>query len=173
MAKKRFWNSEKLLSISAILISVCTLGVFLYQTNLVRKQQYMAVFPYVTMSNYGTGTDNYKFVIENNGIGPAIVTSIEVTTDSGENYPDIVDYVRSRLTPIDSVYFFYANISPGRLIPEKGTIEVIGVSANNIKSGSALNKILNSEDKDIIIEYESVYGEKWVLKDDLGYPVKK
>lgn len=174
MGKTKFWSSEKIMSMSAILVSLCTLIVFLYQTNLIRKQQYMSVFPYVTMANYGGHTQNYKFIIENNGIGPAIIKSVSVTTKAGQKYDDIVDYVWAELDGIskDSVGFYYANIKPGRLIPEGGLVEAIGLSDKKIESANILANILNSEDTDIDIIYESIYGEKWILTSALRYPVK-
>lgn len=54
--KKRFWNTDKLMSFLAILLSVGTLLVFIYQTNLIRKQQYAAVYPYLEMGFHGRGT---------------------------------------------------------------------------------------------------------------------
>jgi len=43
MIKQPFWNNEKLLGISALLVSTMSLIVFVYQTDLLRKQQYMSV----------------------------------------------------------------------------------------------------------------------------------
>ncbi len=57
-------DSDKILSLSAMFISICTLVVFLYQTNLIRKQQYMSVYPHLLLGNYGTWTPNYKFVLQ-------------------------------------------------------------------------------------------------------------
>ena len=64
-------NTDKILGLSAMLISICTLIVFLYQTNLIKKQQYMSVYPYLTLGNNGSFTADYEYSLTNNGIGPA------------------------------------------------------------------------------------------------------
>ncbi|MGB5387768.1 MAG: hypothetical protein WBN20_13370, partial [Eudoraea sp.] len=51
MAKLKFkWNSDKILSLSAMSISVLTLIIFIYQTNLMSKQNYLSILPYVQIS---------------------------------------------------------------------------------------------------------------------------
>jgi uncharacterized membrane protein len=51
---KRLWKSEALISVFAFLISIATIGVLMYQTRLsqeqnqlVRKQQYASILPYL------------------------------------------------------------------------------------------------------------------------------
>ena len=169
---KKFWSSDKILSISAMLISLLTLIVFLYQTNLIRKQQYMSVLPYLEMGNYGTNTNNYKYIVENNGVGPAILKSVKVTAASGRIYTDIIDYVEANLTPKDTLGYHHSNLSPGMLLPEKETIYPISVYDKKIKSGKRLYDILNADSLKIEIEYESIYGEKWVIESGDSFPKK-
>ncbi|EAY25568.1 hypothetical protein [Microscilla marina] len=68
MTKKRLWNADKIVSISAIMISVMTLAVSWYQTAIIRQQQRLSVLPYLSFQNYGTGGANYKYTLRNNGI---------------------------------------------------------------------------------------------------------
>lgn len=64
---------------TAVLISVGTLLVFLYQTNLVRQQQYMSVLPYLEFQNHDVFSyDNYELILKNKGIGPALIISRNV-----------------------------------------------------------------------------------------------
>jgi len=171
--KKAFWSSEKLLSATALLVSVSTFIVFIYQTNLIRKQQYMSVFPYVTMGNYSAKSKNYKYVVQNDGIGPALIKSVKVVDGKGKKYDDIVDYIRYNVSETDSIGFYFANIQKGWLIPEKEIVEVIGISDEKLKSGKVIYSLLNAENLLIEIEYESIYGETWVVSNISGYPIKK
>lgn len=172
MAKK-FWNTDKLLSTTAIFISLLTLIVFLYQTNLIRKQQYMSVLPYLELGNFGAGTDNYRFILENNGIGPAIITHVEVKNKEGRKYRDIIDYVQDHLTEEDSVNFYYSNIVPGRLLPEKERVEIITINDGKESSSDRIYEILHREDLLIEIGFESVYGEQWIVDNRNRYPIKR
>ena len=90
--KKKFWNSDKILSLSAMFISLCTLIVFIYQTELIRVEQHKSVYPYLSLSNGGSGNINYRYILENKGIGPAVLTSIKVTDSEGKVFDDIVDF---------------------------------------------------------------------------------
>jgi hypothetical protein len=48
---KKFWSSEKFLSLLAFLLSIGTFSTFAYQTCLIQKQQYANVLPYL-QTNY-------------------------------------------------------------------------------------------------------------------------
>lgn len=172
MALKMKFNNERLLSLTALLVSVGTLVVFLYQTNLIREQQYMSVYPHLSVGNHQGNSPNYRFVLENNGIGPAIISRFLLTDRQGREFVSLHEYVNSQLSQLDSVNYSYADINKGRLIPEKQHIELIGVSDNRMHSATTLYQILNADDIKIEIEYASIYGEKWLLVSDDPIPKK-
>lgn len=171
MAKTKFWTSEKLLSMTAILISLCTLGVFVYQTNLVRKQQYMSVFPYLSMGNYHTGSPNYMYVLENSGIGPALIKDVRVKYKGQTFYGDLPMYLRTKRPELDSLEFGYSNLAEGRLLPAEEQVNMIE-TMNNQAHADKLSEIINDDELEVIIEYESIYGERWRLSDATGIPIK-
>jgi len=162
--EKKFWNSEKILSFTALLVSLMTLIVFLYQTNLMRKEQHISVLPYLALSHNGTHTKNYIYALENNGVGPAILTNIKVVDAKGEKHYDVADYVEANLTQKDTIGYFHSNLRAGQLLPEKERIDIIELYYKKIKSANRLNDILTADSLQIEIEYESVYGKKWVIK---------
>ena len=47
---KKFWSSDKFLSLLTFLISIGTFSTFVYQTYLIQKQQYANVLPYLQTS---------------------------------------------------------------------------------------------------------------------------
>ncbi len=166
-------NTQKLISGIAFLVSIGTLMVFIYQTNLIRKQQYMSVYPYLEMGNYNTNSTNYRYVLENNGIGPAIIKHVEVQKGAGKIYTDFIDYLTATIQPEDSINFFYASIYPGRLIPANEEINVFGVRKNCTAKGiTNLQNILNHEELRIEIEYESIYQERWKVNNRNSIPQK-
>jgi hypothetical protein len=172
MGLKRI-DSEKLLSLTAMIISIGTLMVFLYQTNLIRKQQYMSVYPYLSVGNYGSNTENYKYILSNNGIGPAIIKSVTVKLKGGNEYKDILPYVKESVLKTDTLGYSHSNISIGNLIPANGEIVIIQTSDNKIKTSKRLNEILNKQELLISIEYESIYGERWEITNESSIPRKK
>lgn len=71
------WNSEKLLSLSAMFISFFTLIIFICQTNLISKQNYISILPYLSVTiTENRATDTFEFNLENHGVGPAIIESV-------------------------------------------------------------------------------------------------
>ena len=181
--KKKFWTSEKLLGLSALLVSLFTLVVFIYQTNLIRKQQYMAVYPYLELGNYSPESLEYKYTLTNKGVGPALIKSVEVRDRMGKSYNSIHEYLCNKLHTSDSVWTYRADIYEGRLISAEEEIILFGlfdeeqarsrgIPKNTTKGAIKLHHTLNSNDLVIKITYESIYGESWTISKNSKIPVK-
>ncbi|MEL6533975.1 MAG: hypothetical protein AAFQ98_01120 [Bacteroidota bacterium] len=187
---KKFWSGERLLSVSAMLVSLLTLAVFAYQTNLIRKQQYKSVYPYLIMSNYYTGSLRYSFGITNNGIGPAMIDSIRVVTESGREYGDILDYLRVQQIPRDSIWFVHSTLYKGSLIAagesrdlvqmvnpkmleDMGLDDMEGLPENDLSDARVLHGILNNDSVTIEVHYRSIYDETWVTTFNQAPPVRE
>lgn len=187
--KPKFWTSEKLLSLTALLVSLSTLIVFVYQTNLIRQQQFMSVYPYMNLGNEYSGTLKYKYILSNEGIGPAFIESVKITSPDKEVFNDLVDYVDHLAISEDSIWYFHSNLNAGKLIPsnkkipliqlvnkemlmELGLSDLEGLPMNTIEGSKMLYQILNDDSLNIEIIYSSVYGERWILKNHTNTPVK-
>ena len=171
--KSAFWENQKLLSITAVLISIGTLLVFLYQTNLVRKQQYMSVLPYLEFQNYATFSKDYKLVLKNKGIGPALITSREIIIKGKKLDLDVGTYVQKYMRLEDSIEFVITNVNKGNLISEKEGIEL--VSLRSVTSTTGLDKLhglIYNDSLEFVVKYESVYGEGWQVSSRNPTPVK-
>ncbi len=168
-------ETDKILGLSAMFISLCTLIVFLYQTNLIRQQQYMSVYPHLSLENYGTYTSNYKYVLKNDGVGPAIIKSVMVKTKDGKNYDDIASYVNASVAQMkdSTLNFYFTNVHKGRLVPANNKIDIILNNDKKMRTAAILHKILHKKGLNIEIEYESIYGERWEITNNSKFPVKK
>ena len=62
-----------------------------------KAQQYISVYPHLTIANYSVNSEDYKYVVVNNGIGPALIKSLKVVDNQGKSYPDVVYYVKKNL----------------------------------------------------------------------------
>lgn len=168
---KKSGNGDRLLSFTAIFISLLTLVVFIYQTNLIRKQQYMSVYPYVGLGHIGIGTSKYRLILSNEGIGPAIIHSIQLKYDDKIIKESLRDYLGARINR-DSFNFYYADIAPGRLIPAGDYIELIGVGDGQLGTFYKLDSFLEDDKLEYEIVYESIYGERWKTWLDGTAPMK-
>ncbi len=182
MMTKPFWNSEKLLSFAALLVSLLTLIVFIYQTNLIRKQQFRSVYPHLTLVNKGTGSLDYQFVLMNQGIGPALLSEIEVKDSSGSEFETLTDYLEENMLETDSIFIYNSDLFPGRLIAPGEEIPLFGLVnnkdlerynvRNTVEGGLKLRSILNDDSLIINITYESIYEESWTINTKTTAPIK-
>ena len=72
-------STDRILGVSAMLISLLTLIIFIYQTNIMREQSKLSVKPRLDFTTNQGGNDSiiiFQQVIENKGLGPAIIDSI-------------------------------------------------------------------------------------------------
>ena len=189
MMRKEFWNIEKIVGLTALIVSLLTLIVFVYQTNLLRKQQYMSAYPHLSLMNEKSGTLQYSFGLSNHGVGPAFIESVKVSASNDMVYDDIIHYVEKTMGKQDSINYVYSNLWVGRLIPANEKINLIQLLDENMikdwglvttekttKStqdrANKLYQILNDDEIDIEIIYSSIYGEKWRIGNHSNVPKK-
>lgn len=179
----KFWTSDKLIGLVALFISLSTLMVFVYQTNLIRKQQYMSVYPHLNLSNHASSSLNYKYVLKNEGVGPAFIRSIHVREKDGTTYGGLLDLAYSKITEQDSISMHYSDLYEGMLVSADEEVILFGLSdkeytqaqglpGNSIEGANKLRRVFNSDSLEIEIEYESIYGERWSVFNHSLSPVK-
>jgi hypothetical protein len=182
MAKIKFkWNSERILSLSAMTISFLTLLIFLYQTNLIKKQNYLSILPYVSVSTSDNPEEqSFELNLYNHGVGPAIVESVTMLYegkryDLSEYQDDLYEFLRNRAPQMDSIKSFSASTIDKRMaIPANSKYNVFRVykSAEDYKFFTAnLNRLLN-EGLDYEIIYRSIQNERWLIHKDSEGPRK-
>jgi len=171
---KKFWSSEKIMSLSAMIIGLGTLIVFIYQTDLIRKQQYMSVYPYLTFG-YSQNNQEFVFYIENKGIGPAIIESVNIQTPSGNNYSNISNLVvdlMKKHDPNHNIKFIYSSFDKGEMISEKEKIEFLKIINPDYNKLDFLFKFIQNKGLVFEIIYKSIYDEKWEISNNDLPPIK-
>ncbi|MEL6971654.1 MAG: hypothetical protein AAFO02_15925 [Bacteroidota bacterium] len=169
--KKKSWSTDRIVSLSAILISFITLVVFIYQTNLMAEQQRLSTMPYLTYSFSGTGTPNFTVFLANDGIGPAFVESMEISYQDSIYEMDLPGFLYSgRIPEMDSIKnVFHSNIMPGQLIPAGRKISVLEVD-NSKQDGDRLHRLLLEMGIHAQLVYRSAYSERWRLSTNNQIP---
>ena len=171
--KPKFWNADKIVSFSAILISLATMAIYLYQTHLIQKQQHASVMPYLRME-YAFYEDGFDFNLSNEGLGPAFINEVN-TYYKGKKYAqtDISNFYLSTYIKIDtSITSANLNsIDETLLMPTGNTINLIW-KHNDIELAQKLRKLFLSKDLILEIKYSSIYGDKWVVKGVQVKPTK-
>ena len=175
------WNSDKILSLSAMSVSVLTLIIFIYQTNLMSKQNYLSILPYVQISTSDDKAENtFSLDIKNHGVGPAIIESV-IIYYKGEKH-DLRDYdnylynyLKSEMPVLDSVKFFSSStLDKGIAIPANSSYNVFSVQDSekdyNLLTTSLEELLRNGLRYEIT--YRSIQNARWMIYNNSEGPEK-
>ena len=174
--KKKFWSSDKFLSLLAFLISLGTFSTFAYQTYLIQKQQYASTMPYLSIESQQDGTQgyfNYKIGIVNNGVGPAFIQGVKIYHKDSvlQQGPSrfFRDYIRKNDLP-DTVRYVTNNrsIDQGIVIPAGEYMLLLESLEEN--SASVMGDM--REEITFEVTYSSIYDEVWRVSSDDPVPKK-
>ena len=171
--KPKFWNADKIVSFSAILISLATMAIYLYQTHLIQKQQHASVMPYLRME-YAYYEGGFDFRVSNEGLGPAFIEEVN-TYYKGKKYSntDISGFYLNTYSKIDTTInsMNLTGIGKPMLMPAGKTLDLFW-RHNDTKMAPKLYKLFSSKDLVLEIKYSSIYENKWVVKGVSSKPTK-
>lgn len=180
MPAKKFWSTEKVVSFSAILISLFSFVALVYQTNLMRLEQQLtreaelkSKMPYLMIANKNYGGPNYAIALFNKGLGPAIIDSFSIIVEDSVYQMDLATYfleVVPEIADIDRLY--YSNLLPGQLLPAGEEMELVGINNAQEATNELLRVIEKGPDINYRLIYRSVYDERWLLTSEEFFPVK-
>lgn len=182
-------STDRIIGISAMLISLMTLIIFLYQTNLIKDQSRLSVRPRLTFSknidktltvNDEDSTTQTRIKIRlklrNNGLGPAIIESCKVM-DKGQSY-EMMSFFQEAYPELTTYGFFnqITDLTSGEAIPASEAVYLFSYEYD-AKHEKELNALFNTETDyafpfEFSIIYSSMYGEKWrVSSETEGHPI--
>ncbi|TVQ83230.1 MAG: hypothetical protein EA393_15720 [Bacteroidetes bacterium] len=155
--KKQLIKPEMLIAAFAILISISTLFVYIYQSNLMKQQQKMSVWPYL---NYvpSWGQDYFIVNLTNKGIGPAIIENVAITFD-GKEIEGIEGIMKLVPDSIRGSYSF-STIPPGLVIMAGEALTLL--DAKEPRAVAYIMENILTDKLYMAVCYSSVYGDSWV-----------
>lgn len=169
--KKRItWTTDKIMSTSALFISVLSLVGLLYQSYLAREenkliqmQQSASVLPYLHQW-YSEYQDNYRLIVGNKGVGPAFIKHVEITLDSTQKFDntnDLFNEIFRSTEGFDTIPHNLSNLVTGFVLPANQDISIIVIEER--QNITTFKNVLNQRQIDFKIVYEDVYGTQWQL----------
>lgn len=182
MSKKQF-NTDRILGISAMLISLLTLIIFIYQTNIMREQSKLSVKPRLDFTTNFGGNDSLitiQEVVENKGLGPAIIDSIYFNY-KGEHYAiDVEEFLNGQLSKVLEIGYMSqsATMSRGTTISpgEERPIYTYVVRRDKLQEVMAYLEVEDENENPFPIEviYTSIYEDEFWKMDnnDINQPLK-
>ena len=181
MAKKLTWNSDKIIGISAMSISFITLIIFIYQTNLMSKQNYLSILPYLGISTSNNpANNNYAISLDNFGVGPAIIESVSLTymgkTEDLANYNNhLLTYLQAKVPALDSLKSVsYSTLDKGLAIPAGTNYNIVAIHDSAEEYELFITSLEAISEKGFYYEitYRSIQDERWVINDTAPGPEK-
>lgn len=184
--KKSSQDTNRIMGMAAIFISILSMIAVIYQSylareenNLIRIQQSATVLPYLANWYSNVGKE-YKIVIENKGVGPAFIKDakfIGVDLKSKDsltfkNSNSLCDFMNQQSTFFDSLPQIRNPIQPNMLLSPNERKEIFIYSFDNRKQKSRFIKEFDKYYAGLKITYEDVYGSAWILDSEKGYPIK-
>ncbi len=173
---------DRIIGLSAILISLMTLVMFIYQTNIMNKQSRLSVTPRIGFNSHLTHLDSlvtFTLSMKNKGIGPAIIRNAEIEYKEQSYSLDIYEVFEKE----DLKLLEYGNISQSTTVNPGSTLSSgeamilfsYEFSLEYLEKVQADLKIQDIEDFPInfIVEYTSMYDERWIVRStEKGGPLK-
>ena len=160
-------------------ISFITLIIFIYQTNLMSKQNYLSILPYLqTTTSYNGEHMRFSLSVLNHGVGPAIIESVTSEIDGVEH--DIEDFdghFWNFLVFRDSILGGLKDVStstfhPGDAIPANIKYTIFEVRFVEGDMPKILRLIEMLETLPYEIKYKSIQNERWMINEEGNSPIK-
>lgn len=156
---KRKIDTGLLIGISAMVISIATLFVYIYQASIMKDQLHTAVWPHVewSISKY----KGFSLQVTNKGIGPAIIKKSTFYVDNKEA-KDLSEFFKLLLGDKKKKMAVIASYVNGRVMSAGESFRPFEVlDSTNIK---LLDSAFVKHDIRFEICYCSVYGNCWTSK---------
>lgn len=171
------FTTDRIIGISAIFISLLTLIIFIYQTNLMREQTRLSVQPYLSVDSIFNRDEGY-FSIEliNNGLGPAIIETRNINL-KGKTYDlNLYDLLEENTSLLDSINTIKSeSIDKGTAIPINTGKVLLRIYAETDLLEKFVGTLISLQDNNMFgyeIVYKSIYKEKWKITELSEAPIE-
>ncbi|MFI8737441.1 hypothetical protein ACIGKM_16135 [Ectopseudomonas toyotomiensis] len=153
-------SNSDIIAICAAFVSLLALGITIWQGLLTRRHNILSVKPFIDFERHVSQKGNILFIIRNNGIGTAIITSatIENHGHSREFKPESLGEFAKNY-PISWAGGHITHIDPPTALSSGASFSMIEIE--QIENNEDFkNTIRLLRDSTIHIEYECMYGKK-------------
>ncbi len=164
------WTTDKIMSTSALFISVLSLVGLMYQSYLAREenkliqmQQSASVLPYLNQW-YSEYDNSFKLILGNKGVGPAFIKDVRIILDSTKTFDNtnaLFNEIFKTSKGFDTIPHITSNLVNGFVLPANQDIKLIELEQK--QNIDAFKNVLNEKQIAYKIVYEDIYGTQWQL----------
>ncbi|MEP3388371.1 MAG: hypothetical protein ABJO02_09305 [Reichenbachiella sp.] len=157
------WDSDKIFSISAFVISVATLVTLMYQSKIMREHQEKSSFPKLELW-HNNGDTRYQLQLSNTGMGPAILEGIQVIYNDSIYDIDPASFAHSYKDTLKTRWpLGTSSLKEGRVIEPGMKVYPINISDDSVRR-HPIAELFRTEEATVVIRYSSVYEHLWEIK---------
>ncbi|MEO9802577.1 MAG: hypothetical protein ABJF04_04980 [Reichenbachiella sp.] len=157
------WDSDKIFSVSAFVISVATLATLVYQSQIMREHQEKTSFPKLELWNNNNGK-NYQLELKNTGLGPAILEDIKVIFNDSIYDMDPASFAHLYKDSLNArLPLGTSSLRKGRVIEPGVRVWPININSDSIRKHPIAN-LFRREGASVVIRYSSVYQHQWEIR---------
>jgi hypothetical protein len=167
MSENRPWyrEPETFVAVAALIVSLSALGVGVYEARLQREHDRAEVWPNLELGTFTSGA-GASVVVDNTGLGPAVVEAIVVTVDDKpvHNWHGVLQSLLGDSTRAYSYSsLFEHGVRPG------DRVQLFGLPPTSMPTPfwQQIGRLK------IRICYRSVFNEYWMLDARLGSPNRR
>ena len=123
-------STDRILSISAILVAICAVGVSVWQGVTTREHYRLSLVPYVTSSQVISGKEDESGIyVSNGGTGPAFIKNAYIIAEGKEfdltknSWPKIYKHLG-----VKSVCFRASYFKTGSVILPSDDVQILAIT---------------------------------------------
>ncbi len=157
--QRKAWSIERYSAVFAVLVSLTTLALLIFQTRLMQTQARASAWPHVSIGLSSSQT-SFSWVLSNNGVGPAVTHNVRVLVD-GKPQPDWRSVLSALQNDDMQMKATAMNSVPKVLTPAENTndqyvVVTVQASADAAITAAAMSRV------GIELCYCSIYDDCWI-----------
>lgn len=153
--QKNKLDTGVIIGLTAIVINLITVSVYIYQANIMREQLHASSWPYLEWLLIFNQETGLKLELTNNGVGPALIKDVQMKLNGKEVKPDSLFIELLGTTAFPHLTSRVEN----RVLSSQSSIRPFQIV--NQEWASKIFLKLNSSKFEFKVCYESIYGDKW------------
>src|SRR5687768_4042159 len=119
--------TDRIMSVSAIVMAIAAVLVAAYEARINREYQRISVWPRIHQSNSFVPGEPYRRIVSNVGVGPALIRSVQVSVDgvSRRTWGEITRALIGKPAPGN----VYSSLNAGAVVLAGKEITVLQIAA--------------------------------------------
>lgn len=151
-------NSEMIVAVSAIVISVITAIVSGYQAVIMRDQQHVSVWPYIEWAGMIDENEGFTITVTNKGVGPALIKSSKMSLDG--KVVNVKEYLEMLVPNLDTLSYSYSPFD-NRVLGAGDELIIAGIYNKEVVKKLTLDVFARTK---LDICFCDIYGTCWTSR---------